>query len=52
MKKQSQKRIGDKISLLRHEGVPERQAVGEAEGMERSGRLRSRGRYIRKGRRK
>ena len=42
-----QKRIGDKISLLRHEGVPEKQAVGAAYGMERSGRLGEGGAYHR-----
>ena len=42
-KRAKNKRIGDKISVLRHEGKSQDQAVGEAEGMERSGRLRSGG---------
>ena len=41
-------RIGDKISLLRHEGKSEKAAVGEAEGMERSGRLKRHGKYMHK----
>ena len=56
---ESQKRVSDKIRFLRHEGKSERAAVGEAEGMEDSGRLRRHGRYVhkrkgrgRKGRRK
>ena len=48
-KRESQRRVSEKISLLRREGVPEKQAVGEALGMERSGRLRRHGRYVRKG---
>ena len=43
-KRAKNKRISDKISVLRHEKSQD-QAVGEAEGMERSGRLRSGGRY-------
>lgn len=39
--------IGKKIQELRHEGVPEKQAVGAAYGMEREGRLTSEGGYIR-----
>jgi hypothetical protein len=39
------KRISEKIEVLRHEGVPQEQAVGEAEGMERSGRLKRHGVY-------
>jgi hypothetical protein len=50
-KSESGKRISEKISYLRHEGVPQKQAVGEAEGMERSGRLGRHGAYKRKGRR-
>lgn len=43
------KRIGEKIEYLRHEGgKTQRQAVGEAEGMERSGRLRRHGKYVHK----
>lgn len=48
------KRVSQKIHVLRHEGIPEREAVGEAMGMERSGRLRRHGKYVHKrhGRRK
>lgn len=42
------KRVGEKISYLRHEGVSQKQAVGEAMGMERSGRLGRHGVYHRK----
>jgi hypothetical protein len=52
MKKKS--RVSMKISKLRHEGgVSQDQAVGEAMGMERSGRIGKRGGYrrVRKGRR-
>ena len=45
MASESQKRISEKISVLRHEGIPEKQAIGEAEGMERSGRLGRHGKY-------
>jgi hypothetical protein len=46
MKKKS--RVGMKISKLRHEGgVSQDQAVGEAMGMERAGRLTKRGGYRR-----
>jgi len=53
-KRAKNKRVSEKIHVLRHEGIPEKQAVGEALGMERSGRLRRHGRYVhkRKGRRK
>jgi len=47
-KREKQKRVSEKISYLRHEGVPEKQAVGEAMGMERSGRLRRHGKYVHK----
>jgi hypothetical protein len=42
------KRISEKIAFLRREGKPEREAVGEAYGMERSGRLRRHGKYVHK----
>ena len=42
------KRISEKIELLRHEGKGEKEAVGEAFGMEKSGRLRRHGKYIHK----
>jgi len=51
-KKKKNKRVGEKISLLRHEGVPQDQAVATSLSMERSGRLRSGGRYIHKRRSK
>ncbi len=41
--------VGNKIKLLRSEGKPEKQAVGEAMGMWKSGRLTTEGKYIRKG---
>lgn len=47
-KKGSQSRVSDKISVLRHENVPEKQAVAMSLNMEREGRLRSGGRYVRK----
>jgi hypothetical protein len=47
-KKAKQKRIGEKIALLRREGKGEKEAAGEAYGMERSGRLRGGGKYIHK----
>lgn len=45
--KDVQSAIGKKISFLRHEGKPQKQAVGEAMGMARAGRLTSEGGYIR-----
>ena len=51
-KKEKRDRVGSKISLLRREGMPEDQAVATALSMERSGRLRSGGKYIRKGHRR
>jgi hypothetical protein len=47
-KKKGDRRIGDKIRVLRNEGKSENAAVGEAEGMERSGRLKKGGKYIHK----
>lgn len=41
------KRISEKIPVLMREGKPQRQAVGEAEGMEHAGRLRRGGIYVR-----
>lgn len=43
-------RIPAKISKLRHEGVPQKQAVGMAHGMARAGRLGPKGGYRRGGR--
>jgi hypothetical protein len=45
---ESQKRISEKIALLRREGKTAEQASGEAYGMERSGRLRRGGKYVHK----
>lgn len=47
--KTKDKAVGNKIKLLRHEGKPEKQAVGEAMGMWKAGRLTTEGKYIRKG---
>jgi hypothetical protein len=44
-KREKNKRVGEKIEVLRHEGKSEKAAVGEAEGMERSGRLKRHGKY-------
>lgn len=41
-------RVGKKISKLRHEGKPEKQAVAMALNMEREGRLTESGGYKRK----
>lgn len=46
-KKKGDARVGDKIRVLRGEGISEKAAVGEAEGMKDSGRLRKGGKYIR-----
>ena len=43
----AQKRVGEKIAVLRREGKSAEAAAGEAYGMERSKRLRSGGRYLR-----
>jgi hypothetical protein len=52
MKKRS--RVSKKISVLRHEGVPERQAVAESLSMERAHRITKSGgyRHARKSKRK
>ena len=42
------KRVSEKISLLRREGVPEKQAVAESLSMERKHRLGRHGVYHRK----
>ena len=54
MKRKKHTKVGDKIRVLRSEGVPEKQAVAESLSMERSGRLRKGGKYVhkRRGRRK
>jgi hypothetical protein len=51
-RKASQRRISDKIAVLRREGKSASEAAGAAYGMEREGRLKSGGRYVRKGKRK
>lgn len=48
----AQQRISEKIKYLRDEGTPEKQAVGEAYGMERSGRLGRHGSYRHVGRKR
>ena len=48
-KKGKNKRISDKIALLRREGKDAKQAAGEAYGMEREGRLGEHGHYKRVG---
>lgn len=54
MSKESQKRISEKIEVLRREGKDAKQAAGEAYGMERSHRLGRHGKYrhVKKSRRK
>jgi hypothetical protein len=44
--------VSQKISKLRSENVPERQAVAEALSMKRAGRLRQGGKYVRVKKRK
>jgi hypothetical protein len=51
-RKASQRRISDKIAVLRREGKSASEAAGAAYEMEREGRLKSGGRYVRKGKRK
>jgi hypothetical protein len=45
---ESQKRIGEKIEVLRREGKTGEEAAGAAYAMERSGRLRRHGVYVHK----
>lgn len=45
---ESQKRISEKIEVLRREGKTAEEAAGAAYGMERSGRLRRGGKYVHK----
>lgn len=52
MKKHKRDAVGKKISKLRHEDVPQDQAVAEALSMEREGRLTKSGGYIRSKRKK
>jgi hypothetical protein len=51
-KKEDQKKISEKIGLLKHEGKTDEQAAGEAYGMNRSGRLGRHGKYRPVGKRK
>ena len=51
-KKEKNKRISEKIEVLRREGKDEKAAIGEAYGMEKSGRLGRHGRYRHVGRKK
>jgi hypothetical protein len=44
-KKQKRDKVSSKISLLRHEGVPQDQAVATALSMKRAGRLGPSGAY-------
>ena len=44
---EGQKRISEKIPVLMKEGKTQKQAIGEAYGMERQGRLRRGGVYVR-----
>lgn len=44
--------VSQKISVLRHEGKPQKQAVAMAINMGKAGRLRQGGKYVRKGSRK
>ena len=47
MAKKQRSLVSQKISVLRHEGTPEKQAVAEAISMGRAGRLRQGGKYVR-----
>lgn len=44
-KREKNKKISEKIEVLRREGKTAEQAAGEAYGMERSGRLKRHGVY-------
>lgn len=46
-KKESHKRVGSKISLLEREGEKPSKAIATALSMERAGRLRKGGKYVR-----
>lgn len=51
-KKEKNTRVSEKISLLRHEGVPQNQAIAESMSMERAGRLGRHGQYHRVGKKR
>jgi hypothetical protein len=44
--------VSQKISVLRHEGIPQRQSVAMAINMGKAGRLRQGGKYVRANKRK
>ena len=44
--------VSQKISVLRHEGTPQKQAVAMAINMGKAHRLKPGGRYVRKGSRR
>jgi hypothetical protein len=48
LSKTDQKKVSEKISLLRREGKTAKQAAGEAFSMLRSGRLKRHGVYVHK----
>jgi len=50
-KKHSNRKVSEKIRVLRHENVPEKQAVAMALNMNREGRLGEHGEYHRVGKR-
>lgn len=47
MKKNSQELVSRKIKVLRHEGVPEKQAIATAISMGKAGRITKSGGYKR-----
>lgn len=47
--KRGRSNVSDKIRVLRNEGKPQEQAVAMALSMQRAGRLRPGGKYVRKG---
>lgn len=51
-KREKNKKVSEKIELLRREGKTGEQAAGEAFGMERAGRLGRHGKYRHVGRKK
>lgn len=52
MAKKKRTPVGKKISVLMHEGVPQKQAIAESLSMQRAGRLTKEGGYRRVGRKK
>lgn len=45
--RKARSRVSDKIRVLRHENVPRDQAIAMSLSMERAGRLRPGGKYVR-----